>query len=276
MSYDVIQEVNKFNPYHDSRGRFASSPGGTATTSELARSGALSKYPFIGVRTLTPDEKYVVGDTCRDSYDWDSEWDRSTYETDNPISLGGACTIGIKWDRDWDSPDDLESALNDALRMSDAYEGNRKVIVGGKSQRGGDDPGEQIISDAEVLAVYDPKSGKWITSPAQKANNPKKKKKEESAKTEDNSSGPKITNDDVARYRTKLEDDYIATHPGANRFSVFPNLPSDQKAKFRALQNYAMTGDNKWLEGLDLSDVPIGKSYYDYIDYIIEAGETKA
>lgn len=267
-----IVEVGKFNPYHDNRGRFASSPGGTVTTSDLARSGVLAKYPYIGVRTLTPDEKYAVGDTCRDSYDWDSEWDRSTYETDNPISLGGTCSIGINWDRDWDDQDELETALNDALKMSDAYEGNRKVIIGGKSQSGGNDPGESIISDAEVLAVYDSKSGKWITSPPKKASKPTKGK-EPKSKTEKKPSGPKITSDDVERYKDKLVADYVAAHPGTNKYAAFPNLPFDQRKKITALRNYASQGDAKWLEGLDLSDVPIGKARY---ITIIEAGDKKA
>ena len=274
MPYDVIEEVNKFNPYHDAKGRFASSPGGTVSTSDLARTNVLAKYPYIGVRTLTPDEKYAVGDTCRDSYDWDPEWDRSTYDTDNPISLGGTCSIGIKWDRAWDDQDELETALNDAMKMSDAYEGERKVIIGGKSQRGGNDPVESIISDAEVLAVYDPKSGKWITTPPKKASKQTKERKPK-PKAEKKPTGPKITSDDVERYKEKLEADYMAAHPGTNRYAVFPNLPFDQRKKITALRNYASQGDARWLEGLDLSDVPIGKSHHEHIDYIIEAGETK-
>ena len=268
MRYIKIVEIAKFNPYHDARGRFASNPGGTANISDLARSGALSKYEYIGVRTLTPDEKYSVGDTCRESYDWDHEQDRSTYETDRPVTLGGTCSIGINRDRYLDEPDEVETALNNALKASNLYEGDRKVIIGGDIMEYGEDPGEHIIANAEVLAVYDPKNGKWITSPPKKTSKPTKRSKEESSKTDDQSSGPKITREDVDRYRTKLEDDYLAAHPGANRYSVFPNLSYDQRSKFKALQNYASTGDKKWIDGLDLSDVPIGKSNYDYITIV--------
>ena len=162
MGYDVIVEVKKYNKWHDpATGRFTSGPsGGGMTTAEVAGSDALKEYNYIGLRTLTPDENYKIGDTARESYDWDFEEDRSTYETDGS-TLGGTAAINIVRDPDWDGPKEVEAAINQAMDASDIYEGDRKVIIGGKRQRYGDDPSETIIENAEVLAIYDSTTGKW-------------------------------------------------------------------------------------------------------------------
>lgn len=271
--YDYIQEVHKHNPYHDSKGRFAPKPGGgageTVSTKELARSDVLSKYPFIGVRTLCPDENYKVGDTCRDSYDWDYEQDRSSYETDNPVSLGGTCAIDIRRDRELDGPDEIETALNDALKNSNDYSGNRKVIIGSKSQEYGADPQETILRDAEVLAVLDPKSGKWITStPSKSSKNSDAKRQDAKSKKKQEEKKPKISKEDYERYKNKLIEEYIANHPGTNKFRAVENLSYEQRQKLKALQNYTSYGDERYIAGMDLSDVKIGKSRYDTIEEI--------
>lgn len=271
-SLECIEEVEKYNPYHDARGRFTSAPGGakgsgggtkgsegkgtTMTTSQLAGSDALKEYEYIGVRTLTPDEKYKVGDTARESYDWDFENDRSTYETDGR-TLGGTAAINIVRDRHQDGEKEVENALRDALNTSESYEGERKVIIGGNRQRYGDDPSETIIENAKVIAVLDPKTGKWNT------NTPKQSKPKTDSKQ---TTKPKVSSDDVNRYKDKLIDDYIADHPGMSRLQAMSNLPGDKKKQITALQNYSNTGDEKWLDGFDLST--IGKSGYDYIQEI--------
>lgn len=161
MGYDFVIEVQKFNEWHDPKtGRFTNKPGGTLSTAELSASDALKRYNYIGLRTLTEDEDYELGDTARESYDWDFEEDRSTYETDGS-TLGGTAAINIVRDREWDSPEEVEAAINRAMDASDIYEGDRKVIIGGKNQRYGDDPSETIIENAEVLAIYDTDTGKW-------------------------------------------------------------------------------------------------------------------
>lgn len=258
MRFDTVCEVKKYNHYHDSRGRFAASGGGGMTASELARSDVLGKYAYLGVRTLTPDENYKPGDICRDSYDWDFEQDRSSYETDNPVSLGGACSIEIKSNPHIDSHQEIESALTEAVQASGAYSGDRKVIIGGDRQTYGNDPGESIIEHAEVLAVLNPQTGKWETAKSTKK--PKKTETKEESK--------KLSTSDVERYKNDLIDQYVQSHPGSSKFSAFPNLPYEQRQKIQALRNYANTGDAKWIDGVDLSDVKIGKSQFDFIQEI--------
>ncbi len=262
MMMDVIIEVKKFNKWHDPKtGRFTTAPEGSdggLSISELVQSGVLDAYNYIGVRTPTPDENYAVGDTARESYDWDFENDQSTYETDGR-TLGGTSAVDIVRYRFQDSPEEVEAALLSALDASKNYVGDRKVIIGGERQRYGDDPGETIIENAKVLAVYDPKSGKWKTEP------PKEEKKSKKDNEKQITQKPKITREDVENYKNKAVDDFLATYPGKmNRIAAVGNLPFEQKKKINALINYVNLGDEKWLKGIDLGDV-IGKSRYDII-----------
>lgn len=54
-----------------------------------------SRAGYIGIRHLADDEHYNVGDYCRNSYDWDYELDRSTYDTEEPQELPGTCAYNI-------------------------------------------------------------------------------------------------------------------------------------------------------------------------------------
>lgn len=104
-----------------------------------------------GVRKATDDERYSVGDYCRDSYDWDYNNDISSFYTDGPISLGGTCTIGINYD----NLDDMsEQEQNDYLKsLVKNYCGDNTILVCGNFVDWGNDDGEVIISDAKVLKV---------------------------------------------------------------------------------------------------------------------------
>ena len=265
--------VKKYNHNHDpATGRFTSGPGGgkkggTMTTAQLAGSDALKEYEYIGVRSLTPDEKYKVGDTARESYDWDFENDRSTYDTDGR-TLGGTAAINIVRDRHQDGPKEVEAALREALNASDGYEGERKVIIGGSRQRWGDDPSETIIENAKVLAVLDPKTGKWNTTPPKQTSKKPKTDKKPKKDSKETATKPKVTAEDAENYKNRMIDEYVASHPGANRISAYPNLPKEQRDTYIALRNYANSGQEKWLNGIDLST--IGKSRFDNIK---EVGE---
>lgn len=273
MRFDYIQEVSKYNPYHDAKGRFTSAPGAkgsgggtkgsegkgaTMTTEELKQSlyeGYGKNYRFLGIREQAEDENYKVGDTARDSYDWDYENDRSRYETDGE-TLPGAATIGINFTAETGYDyNDFEDAFQSALKDSDGYGDGRKVILGSKNVEYGQDPGEWDLPNAKVIAVLDPKTGKWNKNPPKQS-----KPKTDSKQT----TKPKVSSDDVKRYKDKLIDDYIVDHPGMSRLQAMSNLPGDKKKQITALQNYSNTGDEKWLDGIDLS--AIGKSRYDYIE----------
>ena len=58
---------------------------------------------YIGFRKPTDDESYNIGDQCRNSYDWDYEYDLSSYNTENPIELDGTCATGTYIEDDEDA-----------------------------------------------------------------------------------------------------------------------------------------------------------------------------
>ena len=139
----------------------------SVSTQELSKSGIFEEGYLYGVRALTPDQNYKIGDVVRDSFDWDTENDRSTYESEDQIRLDGASTIGITdgagslLDMLYDGPREAEAGLNDAMARIKAYVGDRYVLVRSKGGYGGEDNGELILSSPEVVAIYDNTTGEW-------------------------------------------------------------------------------------------------------------------
>lgn len=106
-------------------------------------------YTVIGVRGLADDENYEVGEICRNSYEWDYEEDRSTFETGANIELNGTCAKGFAIDLFWDEDQEIEEKINDLL--ADFNYCGQRVIVAGKRYENGSDNGEVIIEDAKVI-----------------------------------------------------------------------------------------------------------------------------
>lgn len=104
-------------------------------------------------------KKYQVGEECEVSHQlfqdpWFDDDGELLYEQDtDPESpyygfydageLDGTCSIGF-------DPDDPES-IRKALEMVDIYLGEYFTVIGGAWGTGGNDIGENIISDAVVL-----------------------------------------------------------------------------------------------------------------------------
>lgn len=156
--------INKVNAAAEEEGvRFSlKEDSNEVTTGELVRSLNLSNYSALGIRSLAKDEHYDLGDTLRESYDWDLENDISSYYTENPRTLGGTSARDARIDTLWD--DDLEIAekLDEAVESN--YEGE-KVLVGGDFYEWGYDDREVIISGAKVLAKYKEDAHVWQVSP---------------------------------------------------------------------------------------------------------------
>lgn len=108
-----------------------------------------AEYNVIGIRGLTDDENYSVGDICRNSYEWNYEEDRSTYDTGENIELSGTCAKGFSFDLYWDEDEEIEERVNELLSNFN-YCGKR-VLVAGNSYEYGSDDGEVIIADAKVI-----------------------------------------------------------------------------------------------------------------------------
>lgn len=107
-------------------------------------------YKWIGVRHLSDDEDYSVGDFCRNSYDWDYENDCSSYDSENPEELPGTCAYDTKINSNWDDEEEIENKILKAISESDCYYGKVAVIAGNYAEYG-NDPEEIIIENAEVI-----------------------------------------------------------------------------------------------------------------------------
>lgn len=107
-------------------------------------------YTFVGIRHLSNDESYKVGDFCRNSYDWDYENDRSSYDSEDPIELPGACAYNTGINSGWDEDDEIEEKILKAISESSCYYGKIAVIAGDYACYGNDQE-EIIIRDAEVI-----------------------------------------------------------------------------------------------------------------------------
>lgn len=119
---------------------------------EAARTIMDSNYEIIGIRHITPDESYKVGDIARNSYDWDYENDLSSFQT-SPVELDGTCAYSTDIDINFDDENEIEEKLITALEASRIYSGT-VVILGGNDYEYGNDDNEVIIEDAEVLYIF--------------------------------------------------------------------------------------------------------------------------
>lgn len=107
---------------------------------------------LVGFRSLCSDESYQVGDTARNSYEWDLENDCSTFDTTGE-EADGTCTIGGMVD-EFDDDDEIEAKLNGWLALS-VYGKFDAMLVGfEEGEYGTQDENELRIVDAKVVAVF--------------------------------------------------------------------------------------------------------------------------
>lgn len=121
------------------------------TRQDVINAIANCNYSYVGIRHLAKDESYSIGDYCRNSYDWDYEYDRSAYDTDDPIDLGGTCAYNTKIEPAYDDMQEIEEKLEKAMLEAN-YIGTPVLIAGNRATCGNDD-GELIIVDAVVIAT---------------------------------------------------------------------------------------------------------------------------
>ena len=122
---------------------------------EIAKVIMSSDYNYFGIRHCTDDENYNVGDTCRNWYAWEYEYDRSTFDTDEPIELNGACALDTHINELFDDDEDeIIEKLEKVLKASDIYCGNAILIASDYTEYGMDDD-EIIMENAVVLAKLD-------------------------------------------------------------------------------------------------------------------------
>jgi hypothetical protein len=108
-----------------------------------------------GIRALTDDENYEIGDSCRHSYDWDHENRISTYITTGE-KAGGTCCVRVSVGVDEDIATNLEKALSLV-----GYYGDTFILLSGEYDASinyaVDDENEARLVDAVVIAKVEVK-----------------------------------------------------------------------------------------------------------------------
>ena len=110
-------------------------------------------FTRFGIRHLSDDENYDIGDYVRNSYDWNYELDHSTYEDEEPVELDGACAYELDIDSINDTDEEIKNKLNTALEESKCYFGD-VVLLGSDWASYGQDKNEIIMQSAEVLYKF--------------------------------------------------------------------------------------------------------------------------
>lgn len=126
---------------------------------EILKSNESKQYPYIAFRSLTEDDKKEVGATLPPSYDHDFELDISTFETTKETLNGTSGTridfdFEVRYEKEEERITELIEALKESMKEHKNYiDYFGRVIIGGDNIEYGDDFGEIIIEDAEVLVV---------------------------------------------------------------------------------------------------------------------------
>lgn len=119
----------------------------TAIAQAIAKAFNEKGYTYFGVRTGRTAE---IGEELEPSHDWDYENDCSSDEM-----LSGTCSTGISdlW-FDGESEDEEEIKKAIARHIKNNYDGEMTYIIGGNKSEYGNDAGEMIIANAEVIFVF--------------------------------------------------------------------------------------------------------------------------
>jgi hypothetical protein len=128
---------------------------------EVARE-ILENHYVAGVRSLSDDENYQVGDFCRESYEWDLEQDISAYFTTGETA-GGTCATHIPSGHETFDTDEWEKELADRIAViveknKRIYRGDKQAIIVGKQYTYDgwlDGEGEIRIVNAKVIMIIE-------------------------------------------------------------------------------------------------------------------------
>ena len=107
----------------------------------------ISGYNVLGLRATRPDEQYNMGDTARNSYDWDAENDTSS---DNELNGASAILLDNSF---LEGNDDLCKRIENTLPELTQYHGKQIILLGGWKESQGTDALEGVIESPRVLAI---------------------------------------------------------------------------------------------------------------------------
>lgn len=163
----TFDDVLKFNPYHDSKGRFASAPGGGGSSGlasmlygrtqfkEIAQAAQEiidddPDHTVFGIRVQEKDTEKVGEEMTHRSKNFGGDFENDEDLQDrNGEELDGVSTIGI--------------GNEGMVTQFGGYDGKIAYLIGGTDYEVGYDPGENIIKDPVVLAKFGYKDGKLVT-----------------------------------------------------------------------------------------------------------------
>lgn len=129
------------------------------TVDDIKKAVKVKEYEFYGIR-VDDGIRYNVGDIANNSHqlfqdpDYDEDGELIYPYIEDGVNKGlydageldGTCVIGF-------DAEDVVSIAN-ALKMANIYCGDYVHVLGGDYAEGGNDRGELIISNAEVLGAY--------------------------------------------------------------------------------------------------------------------------
>lgn len=122
----------------------AGSDGASQWDANISQTLASKRKPGVdyGIRVLPEDVPYGTKPG-------DALWPSSRWEDGEPVGdpLPGTSTIDVG--------DGSPEAIAKALKQADSYDGSRVVLVSGKRAGAGEDPGEVLLSDAKVEAIWE-------------------------------------------------------------------------------------------------------------------------
>lgn len=126
------------------------------TAQELLKKVNEEGYSVVAIRHLSDDENYRIGDICRNSYNWNYEYDLSSYFTEEPEELNGTCGYSISkiCSLDVEEIECAEKILSNGIENASVYPG-KTVIIAGYRYEYGNDENEVIVADAEVIGMID-------------------------------------------------------------------------------------------------------------------------
>lgn len=110
-------------------------------------------YSVVAIRHCCPDEEYKIGDICRNSFEWNEEYECSSYDTEEPEEMDGVCGYAMFELIDTDDAEEAKEIIERAIEESSIYDGNNIVIIGGDSYSYGNDENEVIVEEAEVIGI---------------------------------------------------------------------------------------------------------------------------
>ena len=121
-------------------------------TSEILKSISENNHNVIAIRHCCHDEKYAIGDFCRNSYVWDEVNECSSYYTEKE-EFDGTCGYAVFELFDAESEGEAEEIIKKALLESSCYDGEA-VLIAGNGYEYGNDESEVIIENAEVIYIF--------------------------------------------------------------------------------------------------------------------------